>query len=265
MAVVPLPGAEFRGGIAPDGPALFSAQRKFAVPGGQEGLQGVAEGADVRKLRQVVLQVGHPAPDRGDPGGGKLASGDGQDPCKGVDIHIPHQGPVDHQAVPGHPFGVAGALPSLDQDVVPAAQLRRDAQRPKRPDHGMQVLRVLLFQVADPSGDGVVEILEVMVHRTASGDAAGEQDPPGLHIGNVHLGERILVQADNDRRPVLPKVENRLVRLQSVQAELVERHVVMRVRRGVGQVFHLSPGKPAGYRPPPRNRSHRRRSGPWHA
>ena len=145
---------------------------------------------------------------------------------------------MDHQPVLGDALGIAGAFASVHEDVVPTADFRRNAQCAQGTGHRLHIGRIVGLQVADASCDGVVEILQVVIHGSAARHAPGQDNALFPQVGEIDLGVRALVQANNDGRPVLPQVENRLVRLELFQAELVERHVEVRVRRAVLEVFH---------------------------
>ena len=151
--------------------------------------------------------------------------------------------------------GVAGELAALHGEVVAAGGLAGDAQRA----HGVEdeaQLPVLI--VALRAGDeGKIEVAAVVVDRAAAGDAAHELHMVALHGGEVALGPRVLVAAQNDGVVVDVEVQRHFVRGDVFEKPLVRAEVRPAVA-GCGYVeviFHAfshpaaPPGQGAASRP----------------
>ena len=147
-----------------------------------------------------------------------------------VHVHIVHQRAVDKFPVLPYPAGVAGNLAPVHEDVVPAGEFRRHSHHAESVSDGLRTHA--------SAYDAVVEVLQVMVDGPAARDPSGEQDAVVLEIFQVHLAEGVLVQADYDRRPVPPKVEDRPGQAVLRQAVLVEGHVEVRVGRRIDEEPH---------------------------
>src|SRR5690606_10874920 len=55
--------------------------------------------------------------------------------------------------------------------------------------------------------EGIVEVAQIMEHRTAAGKPAHNGDAVGSDKGSVDLGQRVLVAADDDGGGVAPEHE----------------------------------------------------------
>ena len=139
---------------------------------------------------------------------------------------------MHHEPVAPDALGKAGALAAVDGYVVAACEFRRHSECFEGVDDDGQIFREIPFQVTRAAGDGIVEVLKVVINRSAACDAPGKHDALLPQIGEIYLGRRVLVEPYYDRRAVLPQEEHRFVHQQALKAGLVEGHVEMRIGGG---------------------------------
>ena len=102
--------------------------------------------------------------------------------------------------------GVAGELAPVRQNVVPAGDLRRDAEGAAGlHDHALLLAKVIVLRA---QREGEVEIAHVVVDRAAAGETAGQCPAVALQLGRAAFLPRVLVAADDDRVLVLPEIED---------------------------------------------------------
>ena len=195
----------------------------------QLGEDRTPELPEVHVRREEVPDVPHPAAHGARGLGAELLRVRPERARERLRVRVEEQRAVVQHPAAAEPLRRAGDLPALDADVVPARELRRDAQRGERAAHGPgQRLHAQRGRVQRVGYEGVVEVPEVVIHRPAPGHAPHDADAVRADIGRVHLLRGVLVEPDDDRIRVLP--EHQPVALAPVfQHELLKSQVESRV------------------------------------
>ena len=102
-------------------------------------------------------------------------------------------------------IGAAGKLPARRQQIVAPGLLRGDPQGETGPSDDLR----LTGRVIVPAGEqkGKIQIAQVVEHRPAPGEAAGETPAFLLQEAGAALLPGVLVAADDHGVPVLPQVQ----------------------------------------------------------
>ena len=100
------------------------------------------------------------------------------------------------------------------------------------------IFRIIPFEVFRTTYDGIVQIAQIVIDSSPTGDSAHQVDVVGFQIVQVDFRIHFLVEAYNDGGPVSPKKENWLVYRQAFEAIFIECHVVIRVIFRILDVSH---------------------------
>ena len=76
------------------------------------------------------------------------------------------------------------------------------------------ILRVVTFDVRATPHDGIVEVSQIVVHRSATRNTARQGYVVLTEIVYIHLSISVLVEANDNCRPILPQVEEWLIERQ---------------------------------------------------
>ena len=101
------------------------------------------------------------------------------------------------------------------------------------------ILGVVTFDVRAAPHDGVIQITQVMIHCSAPRNATRQSNAVLMKIFDIHLSVGVLVEANDNCRPILPQVEEWLIERQLLQGILIERHVEVDVGAVVTDVSHV--------------------------
>ena len=142
-------------------------------------------------------------------------------------------------------LGIAGELLTVDGHVVAAVEPGIHAQLLQRMDHGAAKYAQIQLRTLGIGDEGVVQVAQIMVHRTAAGKSAHHTDAVAADKGLVDLSQGVLVLADDDGIVILPQHQIHAVTGQTVEHILLRRQVEIGVGGGQKNVaqFHFSASK----------------------
>ena len=145
------------------------------------------------------------------------------------------------------PLRRAGYFFPVDAYVVAPGELRPDAQRLQRTaDRPCQDLHAQLRGVLRVRDEGIVQVPQVVIHRSAARHPPHHADAVPPDKGRIDLLRGVLVQADDDRIRVLP--EQQPVALPAVfQHKLLKGKVIPRVRAPCLQIVQRHEKPPSQY------------------
>ena len=171
----------------------FRLYLAFRITVGKDSVKRCPECLDVGKLWEKSAKVGDAAVDRSDTGRREFAPRYGKRVCECVQVHVPHEGPVNHDAVPGKALCIAGAFPAACGEVVAAGALNVGPKLEKGFGNDVQGIAHLVYG----AGYAVVEVSQVVINGAAACHAPGQENAVLPEVGEIDLCIGTLVEADN--------------------------------------------------------------------
>ena len=155
-----------------------------------------------------------------------------------IDIHLIHQSAVYHQTVLAYPLGKSGHFLPFHQNVVSSGECGGHSQGLQGFHQDTGIFGIIPFEVFRTPHNGIVQIAQVVIDSSPTGDSPHQVDVVGFQIVQVDLRIHFLVEAYNDGGPVSPKKEDRFVYRKALEAIFIECHVVIRVIFRILDVSH---------------------------
>ncbi|MNC21884.1 hypothetical protein D3C75_698710 [compost metagenome] len=177
-------------------------------------------------IAEQILDIGNPAAHGLCALGFKLLGVHVQGSLYIIEIKIEHQGAMAEHPSAGGELGVAGDFALADLQVVASAQLCVDS-------HGLQIVDDRLGEFEEvverftviPGDEAEIQVAEVMIHCSASGEPAHDLDVVFFYIFLINLFDCILVLADDDGRAVDIKEQIAVVHREVFERELLNGQV----------------------------------------